>query len=173
MRVTLNGNLKMSFYLCSSFCMYSRPFIVLTSVVCKPDNYLQPPAVPKLSLSKDVMSEFYSKISDYQDFIIFVKQATIHLYRGTGKFYHRLLSLNYHCQNKGMKHIVWFYFPWLLSVCLHTHSSEKLGNSQWGSLSLVWIRKFLLCFRNQVEVLRRWNAWIYLNDFHYCNSDFY
>lgn len=51
----------------------------LTSVLCKPDNYLKPPAVPKPSLHKDLMPEFYSEISDYPDFIIFMKQATIHL----------------------------------------------------------------------------------------------
>lgn len=70
---------KLSFSLTSSTCIYSRTSRVLSSVFCKSDNYLKPSAVPKVSLLKDLMPKFHSDISDYPDFIIFMKQATIHL----------------------------------------------------------------------------------------------
>lgn len=123
------------------------------SIPCKPDNYLKPPAVPKPSLCSHLMSAFCGEVSESQDLVIFKKQVTQSVHWCTGKFYHRLLSWNYRCQNRWIKHIVWFTF--LDFLCLPTHSSAKFGLSQWGSLSLVWISKFLLCFRNQIEVLGR------------------
>lgn len=68
--------MKISFYLYTSLCMYKRTTSVITPVLCTPNNYLKTPAVPKLFQSKDLLSELHREISDFQDFIIFMKQAT-------------------------------------------------------------------------------------------------
>lgn len=69
--------IKISFYLSSSLCIYNRTSNVLTSVPCKPDNYLKPPAVPKPSLCSHLMSAFCGEVSESQDLVIFKKQVAV------------------------------------------------------------------------------------------------
>lgn len=51
--------------------------MLLTWVLCDPQNHSEPPAVSAPSLCKDFMSEPYSEVADLRDVIIFRTQGTI------------------------------------------------------------------------------------------------
>lgn len=132
-----------------SWLVLNRSGIIFVSVFCKPNNYW-----------KSLCPDFYYLAISEQRYNVWILEWDIRLPRCHLSLWFKQWYISWHQVwttivriNGESKLCDWLSLSFFF--CLHTHSSAKFGNSPWGSLSLVWIRKFLLYFKNQIEVLRR------------------